>query len=65
MNVATDPRPLAPAEFCGVQSGFGVRPDFEIFNLTAPVGDHPEHSTVSRDTLEHAGYRVPERKIGS
>jgi hypothetical protein len=54
-----DPRPLAPAVYLGLQDGFGVSPDFEIYNLTAPLGDHPEHSTVSRETLEAAGYRVP------
>ena len=56
-----DPRPLAPAVYVGLQEGFGMRPDFEIYNLMAPLGDHPEHSTVSRETLERTGYRVPER----
>lgn len=50
---------LAPAKFVGVQDGCGVRPSFELFNLEAPVGDHPQGSTVSRSTLESHGFFVP------
>ena len=60
-----DPRPLAPAVFLGVQEGYGNCPSFESYNLTAPIEGHPLHSTVSRETLEKAGYQVPARKVGS
>lgn len=51
-------RPPAPAHFIGIQDGFGD-PPLELFTLTKPVGDHPVNSTVSRQTLERAGYEVP------
>lgn len=51
-----------PAEFIGVQCGFGEEYDsFELFTLNQPVGDHPVDSTVSRQTLESHGYFVPSR----
>jgi hypothetical protein len=52
-------RPLAPAEFLCVQAGFGIVPDFELWNLTAPIPGHPTGSSVSRQTLLAAGFRVP------
>ncbi len=52
--------PLAPAFFIGVQQGFGPIPDTEMFNLTADITpEHRNGSTVSRATLEKAGYYVP------
>lgn len=30
-----------------------------LFNLTCRVGDHPEGSTVSAETLERLGYSAP------
>lgn len=53
-------RPPAPANFIGLQDGFGT-PPIELFILTKQVGDHPANSTVSRQTLEKHGYEVPER----
>lgn len=52
-------RPFAPATFCGVQSGCGVMPDFELWNLTAPISGHSAGSTVSRQSIEAAGYQLP------
>lgn len=58
--VALAERRLAPAVFLGWQSGCGVRPDFALFNLRAEIAGHPRGSTVSAETLEAAGFRVPE-----
>jgi len=46
--------------FHGVQSGMGVMPDFELWNLTAPVGIYPAGSTLSREAIEALGYSLPE-----
>lgn len=51
--------PPAPAKFIGVQHCWGLTPDIELFNMTATVGELIEGSTVSRDTLEKAGFFVP------
>lgn len=53
-------RPPAPAFFVGVQSGIGTKPDLELWTLTADIPGHPEGSTVSRETIEAAGYDMPE-----
>lgn len=54
--------PLAPAEFAGIQEGIpGKIPDFELYNATQKIGDTPVGSTVSRQTIEKAGYKLPER----
>ena len=52
----------APAVFRGIQSGFGIVDDFEMWDLTADIPGHPVRSTVSRQTLEEAGYSVPESR---
>ncbi|HEX2860703.1 MAG TPA: hypothetical protein VHN79_03645 [Lacunisphaera sp.] len=52
-------RPVAPATFHAWQSGMGVMPDFELWNLTADIPRHPKDSTLSRQTLESYGYTVP------
>lgn len=52
-------KPLAPATFYGIQDCEGLCPDIELFNLTAAVGVIPAGSTVSRETLERAGFSVP------
>lgn len=54
-------RPPAPANFIGLQDGFGDAP-IELFTLTESVGEHPAHSTVSRQTLERYGFAVPLRE---
>ena len=57
-----DDRPLAPAVFQGVQQGVpGLVEDFELYNLTEDIPGHPAGSTVARETIEKAGYRLPER----
>jgi len=45
----------------GVQSGFGVCPDVELFNLVEVFPSHPRlvlGSTVTRQSLEKLGYSV-------
>jgi hypothetical protein len=54
-------RPPAPANFIGLQDGFGD-PPIELFTLTEQVGEHPARSTVSRQTLERHGFAVPLRE---
>jgi hypothetical protein len=60
-------RPPAPAVFVGLQEGLpaaGGRPaiaGFEIFNLTQDIPGHSKGSTVTRETLEKAGFDVPPR----
>ena len=44
-----------PAIYVGLQAGFRKQPPIELYNLVAPVGDHPAGSTVSRQTLEKHG----------
>lgn len=48
-----------PAVFLGIQPGFKNLPPVELYNLLAPVGQHPTGSTVSRKTLEAHGYTPP------
>jgi len=58
----TAPQPLvAPATFVGYQTldRQGLEQTFELWTLTADIPGHPENSTVSRLTLEKAGYVVP------
>jgi hypothetical protein len=49
----------APAEFIGIQDGFGTLPSIELYVLKAPVGGHPTGSSVSRQTIERHGYFLP------
>ena len=58
----TTPQPLvAPATFLGYQKldSQGREQPLELWTLTADITGHPERSTVSRRTLEQAGYVVP------
>lgn len=59
LQTTEDLRPLAPAEFFARQSGFGIVPDFDLYNLTADVPGHPVGSSVSAQTLTRLGYRLP------
>lgn len=54
----TPPGRPAPATFAGMQEAPGRAP-FELFTLTEDIPGHPQGSTVSRGTLERAGFRVP------
>lgn len=52
----------APATFVGIQEGIpGKIADIELYNLTQDIPGHPTGSTVSRQTLEKAGFAVPEK----
>jgi hypothetical protein len=51
-------RELAPAVYIGTVAGFRELPAIDLYNLLAPVGEHPVGSTVSRKTLERFGFRV-------
>ncbi len=56
------PKTPAPATFIGVQEGIpGKIADIELYNLTQDIPGHPEGSTVSRETLEKAGFEVPQK----
>ena len=52
----------APAEFLGIQEGFGSIPAIELWNLTQDIEGHVSGSTVSRQTLEAKGYVLPNRR---
>lgn len=51
--------PVAPVEFIGLQSGFGVQPDFELWNTTEPFAGHAKGATLSPDTIHALGYITP------
>lgn len=57
---------LLPAVYIGIQRGYGRIPSMELYNLLAPLGDHPTGSTVGRSTLEKHGWRLlpTSRRIG-
>ena len=52
---------VAPATFLGYQKSDdqGLEQPLELWTLTADIPGHPVSSTVSRLTLEKAGYAVP------
>jgi len=59
---ATPPLPpVAPATFLGYQklNDQGLEQPLELWTLTADIPGHSVSSTVSRMTLEKAGYVVP------
>jgi len=49
------------ADFIGIQPGYRHLPAIELFTLQVGVGEHPAGSTISRQTLEHHGYRLGSR----
>ena len=53
-------RPPAPAIFVGylADNKSRLRQPLELWNLTEDIPGHPQGSTVSRKTLEKAGYAV-------
>lgn len=54
--------PVAPATFQGYlrrDHRQGLEQPLELWTLTAAIPGHPVNSTVSRQTLEQAGYAVP------
>lgn len=54
-----DARPVVDAEYLGVQLGYGYQRDTELWNLGQSIPGHPSGSTVSTETIERAGYRLP------
>jgi hypothetical protein len=52
-------RRRAPAVWVGHQTWAGHAPIIELYNLTEDITGHPRGSTVSRETLEAAGFNVP------
>jgi len=55
-------RPTAPAKFAFIQPNYKnlLSPDkLEMWNLTRDILGHPKGSTISRWTLENAGFKVP------
>ena len=57
--------PVAPATFLGYQKvdDQGRELPLELWTLIADIPGHPENSTVSRRTLEEAGYKVPAHSL--
>lgn len=52
---------IAPVKYLGIQRGIpGKVADQPLFNLTEDIPGHPKGSTVSRETLEKAGFAIPE-----
>ena len=49
-----------PAIFNGVQH-FGQE-SFELWTILEPIEGHPQYSTLSRRTIERAGYEPEERR---
>jgi hypothetical protein len=51
----------APVQFIGTQSGFGVRPDFTLWNVTLEGWEgYSVGATISDETITRLGYAVPE-----
>ena len=60
-------KPTAPAVFAFTQEAVTLLnkfhyPAMDCYNLTADIPCHPRGSTVTRKTLEDAGYSVPEAR---
>jgi len=58
MSDEESPSASAPATFIGIQDGLPGGATEELYNLLAPVGEHPVGSTVSRSMLERHGFTV-------
>lgn len=60
-------KPLAPVVFGGIQQVEDIpgAQDFEFWTLTEDIPGHPNHSTLSRQTLEAEGYSVPPLPAGA
>jgi hypothetical protein len=48
-----------PFYYIGTMNCCGIRPDIELFNLTAPVGPHQAGATLTRESLAKLGFVVP------
>ncbi len=62
-EIAAPSKGPAPATYHAFQEGIEGIPGFELWNLTSDIPGHPAGSTVSRRTLEAAGYEVPPAPI--
>jgi len=49
------------AEYCGVMKGLSGE-TLELWTLIDAIPGHPEGSTVCRETIEGAGFRIEGRK---
>jgi len=49
------------AEYCGVMKGLSGE-TLELWTLIDAIPGHPEGSTVCRETIEEAGFRIEGRK---
>jgi hypothetical protein len=58
-------KPVAPVEFIGTQSGCGVMPDFDLFNVAAPFCGHKVGATLTADTIHALGYVTPKEAIAA
>jgi hypothetical protein len=56
-------KPVAPVTFLGMQQRAGGKPPLELYNLTQGIEGHPVGSTLTRETLEAKGFRVPSRAM--
>ena len=56
-------KPLIKAAFLGIQQGLKPGKSFELWNLLQAIPGHPAGSTVSRQTIEGAGYQLPRRTM--
>ena len=52
-----------PAIFNGVQRF--PKGSFELWTILEPIPDHPQYSTLSRRTIERAGYEPIEQRRAS
>ena len=50
-------KPMVKADYCGVMDGI------ELWTILEPIPGHPVGSTVSRQTLERAGFAIPNRRV--
>ena len=67
MNATNENKTTAPAVFAFTQEAVTLLgkfhfPAMECYNLTADIPGHPKGSTVTRKTLEDAGYSVSEAR---
>lgn len=68
-DVFATPKPAlkdgsAVAYYKGWQFGFGACKGFALYNLSVPVGIHPEGSTITEETLNRYGYSAPDIYAG-
>ena len=54
---------VAAAKFIGIQPGFGDMSPLALFNLEDDIPGHCAKSTVTRNSVEAAGYRLPEDEL--